>query len=201
MSSISKHIKHQFFLYTGIVFILIMSGCNSSNKEKTPIVPAKGIDTIKTVVQEEIPDIQLPDSGQQYFKVVVTKNNQPLAQYEGDFPLGTFVDDNFTLQLPASKRMLKISHFLVLYFKGVKEGSFPLAVSGSEKGKPTMIFTPEKDGAYGVNTSMSTGTLNITKYSKKMVSGNCTASGKDIEGNRIAIKTSFINVKNNNLDQ
>jgi hypothetical protein len=112
-----------------------------------------------------------------------------------------FDEANFNIEFPASKRMLKISHSLVLYFKGIEMGTFAIAPSGSEKGKPTIIFTPEKDGAYGIGVSMLSGNVTITKYSTQAVSGNLNAEGKDTDGNSINVTAAFINVKNNNLNQ
>jgi hypothetical protein len=169
---------------------------NKENKQ-TPVQvqPIKEPDTV-------IPSLTpLQDSGQQYFRIAVQKNNQPLAAYEGDFPIGFSDGDNFTLELAASKRMLKISHLLVLYFNGITTGTFPVAASGNEKGKPTMVFTPEKDGNYGISVSPDEGEVIITKYSAKTVSGKFTSKGKDMDGNSITIQAEFINVKNNNLEQ
>lgn len=187
-----------------VLTLFLLFSCQQKQKEsgnienkQTPaqVQPDKASDTI-------IPSLtHLQDSGQQYFRIAVQKNNQPFAAYEGDFPIGFFDGDNFTLELPASKRMLKISHLLVLYFNGIKTGTFPVVASGNEKGKPTMVFTPEQDGNYGISVSPDEGEVTITEYSEKAVSGKITARGKDMEGNSINIQAEFINVKNNNLDQ
>jgi hypothetical protein len=103
--------------------------------------------------------------------------------------------------MPASPRMLKTSDFLVLYFRGVTPGTFPIAPSGSEKGKPTLIFTPVVDGNYGVGVGATEGKVTITKYSANSVTGSIDAKGKDTDGNEITIKASFMNVKNNDLDK
>ncbi len=191
--------KTNFFLLIATCCIL---SCNQNNKRGAAekiVIDTNTKNKVNLIVTEQ--PLVIADSGQQYFKVTVTKNNQPYIQYEGDFPIAMFDEANFNIQFPASKRMLKISHFLVLYFKGIAVGSFPVAPSGNEKGKPTIIFTPEKDGAYGIGVSMLSGTVSITKYSKQAVSGNIDAEGKDTDGNTIHIKASFINVKNNDLNK
>ncbi len=190
--------------------LLLLSLVSCKQKQKGNIATGKMQDTtlaqqgknsdtaVESLVSALIP---LKDSGQQYFRIAVQKNNQLFAAYEGDFPIGFFDGDNFTLELPASKRMLKISHLLVLYFNGITTGTFPVAASGNEKGKPTMVFTPEIDGNYGISVSPDEGEVIITKYSAKTVSGKFTSKGKDMDGNNIAIQAEFINVKNNNLEE
>jgi hypothetical protein len=179
-----------------------ITSCNPQNKkantEKITVDTAIKSKSIVTVAEQPL---AITDTGQQYFKVTVTKNNQPFAQYEGDFPIAMFDETNFNIQFPANKRMLKISHFLILYFKGIQSGSFAVAQSGSEKGKPTIIFTPEKDGNYGIGVPMLTGTVSITNYSQKTVTGTLEAEGKDTDGNIIHVKAAFINVKNNDLNK
>jgi hypothetical protein len=175
---------------------------NSTTQEKKDTVLVQQKNLSDTVAPAQVLSlVSLKDSGQQYFRISVQKNGNRFAAYEGDFPIGFFDGDNFTLELPASKRMLKISHLLVLYFNGITTGTFPVAASGNEKGKPTMVFTPEQDGNYGISVSPDEGEVTITKYSAKTVSGKFTSKGKDMDGNSITIQAEFINVKNNNLDQ
>jgi hypothetical protein len=198
---LSFNLLHLFFSST-----ILFCSCNSAkrNKDGDKFVTVAGDTTTikqKSVEKTNTPLLNITDTGQQYFKITVTKNNQPYCTYEGDFPIAMFDETNFNIQFPASKRMLKISHFLVLYFKGIAVGIFAIAPSGSEKGKPTIIFTPEKDGAYGIGVSMLSGNVTITKYSTQAVSGNLNAEGKDTDGNSINVTAAFINVKNNNLNQ
>jgi hypothetical protein len=122
-----------------------------------------------------------------------------MATYEGNWPIAEFTGDYCTIQMPASKRMLKISNYLVLYFRGITKGTFPIVSSGSEKGKPTLIYTPEKDGAYGVGVGANEGSVEIGKYSEKSLSGKLNAKGVDENGQEIIIKAEFINIRNNNL--
>ena len=184
----------------------LLLSCNSKDKKSTTVEngsnPTKDTITVKERTDENITTTPLiiNDTGQQYFKVVVTKNNQILAEYEGDFAIPLFSENLFNLQMPANKRMLKISHFLVLYFNSPAVGSFPIAPSGNEKGKPTLIFTPEVDGNYGIGISADSGTVVFTKFSDKTLSGSIDASGKDTEGKKIHIRAAFINLKNNSLE-
>lgn len=173
--------------------------CKSSAKKQVPaVIVQQTKEIVKAVVEDSTSAAALKDTGQQYFTVTVFKDNKPYIHYEGDFPAATFDGDNFALQLAASKRMLAISHLLVLYFNGISKGVFPIVPDGNEKGKPTMIFTPEKDGNYGLNISADTGSVTITSYTPKSVSGKCEAKAKDSDGNEILIKAEFINVKNLN---
>lgn len=190
------------------VIFFIIAACKqstTSSKEEQKgkpdsVIPVKEA-AVATQENETPPLPALKDTGQQYFIVSVLKNNQPYISYEGDFSIGVFDGDYFILQMPASKRILKISHLLILYFKGIATGTFTVAPSGSEKGKPTLVFTPEKDGNYDIGVSAEEGQVTITKYSGNSVSGSIDAKGKDMDGNTISIKATFINAKNNNLDQ
>jgi hypothetical protein len=157
----------------------------------------KAIDTTKTKTST-IPSLgELPDNGKPFFKVAVYKNNEPFAQYEGDWAIALQSGKLLSIQFPASKRMLKISHGMIMYFNSPSEGSFQIVPSGNEKEKPVIIFTPEIDGAYGIAVSAASGTVNLSKFLNEQISGNIDAVGKDEKGNSIIIKASFINVKNN----
>lgn len=186
----------------GFVLFLSCNNNGSKNNEK-PKDTLSATTTEKTTAPpiNQIPEIIMPaDSGKPYFKVAIYKNVQPFKSYEGNFAIASFSGDYLTLQMPASPRMLKISDFLVLYFRGVTPGTFPIVPSGSERGKPTLIFTPETDGSYGVGVSAAEGQVTITKYSVKSVSGSIEAKGKDTDGNDIIMKASFMNIKNNDLE-
>lgn len=186
-----------------IIFFISCKNNSSKNNEK----PKDSISTAPVAKKDtpsvvQTPEITMPaDSGKPYFKVAVYKNDQPYKSYEGNFPIATFLGDYLTLQMPASPRMLKTSDYLVLYFKGITTGTFPIAPSGSEKGKPTLIFTPEIDGSYGIGVGANEGQVTITKYSARFVTGSIEAKGKDTDGNIIIMKASFMNVKNNDLDK
>lgn len=192
-----KRLHMKLFAAYCIAISVTAFGCKSSAKKQEPaVIVQQPNEKVNPVVKDSTSAATVKDTGQQYFTVTVLKNNRPYINYEGDFPAATFDGGNFTLQLAASKRMLAISHLLVLYFNGVSKGFFPIVPDGNEKGKPTMIFTPEKDGNYGLNISAETGSVTITNYAPKSVSGKCEAKAKDSDGNEILIKAEFINVKN-----
>jgi hypothetical protein len=196
-----KALPAQLFAACCVTISIAAFGCKSSAKEPEPaVIVQQPKEEVKKVVEDSIAVSALKDTGQQYFTVTVLKNNQPYIHYEGDFPAATFDGDNFTLQLAASKRILAVSHLLVLYFNGIAKGVFSIVADGNEKGKPSLIFTPEKDGNYGSGISADSGTVTITDYSPKSASGKITGKGKDEEGNEIFIKAEFINVKNLNLN-
>ena len=184
------------------MLVVLLAACNNASQKKVVENSIKK-DTISTANTTKINTedvLQIKDTIEQYFKVAILKNNQPYINYEGDFPLGIYAGKNFNLQFPASKRMMKISHYLVVYFKEPSVGTFPIAASGNEKGKPTLIFTPEVDGSYGIGVAATEGQVIITKYSPAAVSGSLTAKGKDTDGNSIEIKSVFQNVGNHNVD-
>ena len=184
------------------LLVFLIAACNNTNQNKTAEKNTLK-DTTQTAIATKINTedvLQIKDTAQQYFKVAILKNNQLYINYEGDFPLGIYAGKNFNLQFPASKKMMKISHYLVVYFKEPEVGTFPIVASGNEKGKPTLIFTPEVDGSYGIGVAATEGQVTITKYTATSVSGNLTAKGKDTDGNKIEIKAVFQHVSNNNVD-
>jgi hypothetical protein len=185
--------------------ILILSCHNNTSKTNEKTKDSAATTTTEkpaTPPVVQIPELTMPaDSGKPYFKVAIYKNGQPFKSYEGNFSTALFSGDYFTLEMPASPRMLKISDFLVLYFKGITTGTFPIAPSGSEKGKPTLIFTPVIDGSYGVGIGATEGQVTITKYSGKSVTGTIDAKGKDTDGSEIIFKAAFMNAKNNDLEK
>jgi hypothetical protein len=191
-------------IFLGVMMAFIIAGCNSSSEKNTAATKTKNLPP-QQQTKQPIADLYtmppLTDTGQQYFQVRVWKNDSLLAGYEGDWPIAAYADNNFNLQMAASERMLKISHFLVLYFNSPGAGTFPIVPSGNEKGKPTLIFTPEKEGSYGIGISAEEGTVNISAYSEKKLSGTIEAKGKDENGNEVLIKANFINIKNNNLSE
>ena len=103
--------KNNNLLY---LFVFLLAACNSTTQKKVvENYPIKdSVLAFKLIKTDDV--LQIKDSGQQYFKVIILKNNQPCINYEGDFPLGIYAGKNFNLQFPASKRMMKISHYLVL---------------------------------------------------------------------------------------
>ena len=105
-----------------ITFITVL-GCNSSPKNDKQISRVVKNDSEKTPEQKEL---NIVDTGQVYFKVNCTKNNQPYINYEGDYPVGSRLDSDFTIQLCASKHILDVSDMLNIdiYIKGIVTGNF-----------------------------------------------------------------------------
>lgn len=188
-------------------FALILTGCKEQeNKPQTSKSETIATDSTKTIISAGS-DMTVPalpavtDSGKPYFKVAVYKNNRPLVSYEGDWAIAISNGNNFNIQFASSKRALKISDLLILYFNGASTGTFPLVAYGNEKGKPTLIFTPELNGSYGIGVSAFTGSVVISKYSTEAVSGTIDAEGKNENGEVVQVKAAFVNVRNNNVGE
>ena len=187
-----------------IFYSLLLLSCkqtkNADSSQKKEVIdsPENKSAIAATKPGINIPPLSaIPDSGKPFFKVAVYKNNEPFAQYEGDWAIALQSGKNMSIQFPGSKRMLQISHGLIFYFNSPALGSFQVAPSGNEKEKPVVIFTPEIDGAYGIGVTATSGQVTLTSYSDKQISGNIEASGKDEKGNTIYIQAAFINIKNN----
>jgi hypothetical protein len=190
------------------IFLIIT---HVSCKQKTSTAEAskehqglKTKDTTTAMVEKPAPLIPtmaaLPDSGKPFFRVAVYKAGKLFTQYEGDWAIALQSGKLMSIQFPASRRMLKISHGMIMYFNSPSVGTFPVVFSGNEKAKPVVIFTPEVDGAYGIGVSAATGTVNITSYEPNNLAGTIEAEGKDEKGNTLNLQAAFIHVKNNISD-
>ena len=187
-------IKFCPFVRPSLFFVLVCLfaavGCQSSAKP-TPGLLAANDAGVNAVVQNEVTVV---DTGQVYFKVVGTKNNQPLLSYEGDFPTATQQDTFFTVGLGASRDVAVWSDMLsiTIYIKNMTTGSFPVVgMLYAVEGKATMLLTSPKDG----NASQpKEGTVTITKFTDSHFSGRF--EGKSVqEGNAMSISGVFLNVK------
>jgi hypothetical protein len=199
----SPNSKRDMLLITALSFCILFASCKQNTGSTTAtdkIVKdtAAGTAAVKPQTESSIPPLaELQDNGKPFFKVAVYKQNKPFVAYEGDWAIVLQAGKNMNIQFSASKHLMKLTHGMTLYFNSPSEGSFPIAPSGNEKGKPVVIFTPEEDGAVGLAVSPSSGTVKITKYSNSLISGTIEASGKDVNGAAVFIQAAFINLKNN----
>ena len=172
-----------------IACMALSVGCNTSPKNDKAMQ-----DSIKNTAGKIIKPMELPvaDTGQVYFKVNVTKNNEPYIKYEGDYPTGSRFDSDFTVQLCASKHILEQSDMLNIdiYIKGINTGSFPVIVN-NEQGKATMLMTPVKGNSFAI----SEGSVAITKYNDSFISGKFEGRGIDYDSNKMMISGVFLNLK------
>ena len=164
-------------------------GCNPSPKNEKIISDSNRNDAEKIIKPMELP---IADTGQLYFKVSVTKNNEPYIKYEGYYPTGSRLDSDFTVQLLASKHILEQSDMLNIdiYIKGINTGSFPVIVS-NEQGKATMLLTPVKGNSF----TAAEGSVVITKYNDSFISGKFVRKGIDYDSNKMMINGVFLNLK------
>lgn len=171
--------------------IVNIAGCKSFVKNDKEITAETKNDSEKI---SEIKELNIADTGQVYFKVDVTKNNQPYINYEGDYPVGSRYDSNFTIQLCASKHILEVSDMLNIdiYIKKITTGNFPVMVN-SEQEKATMNMTPLKGNSFAPGE----GIVTITKYNDSLISGKFAAKGMDYDSNKMIIKGVFLNLKYN----
>ena len=164
-------------------------GCNTSPKNEKAISDSAKNDAGKIIQPMEF---TIADTGQVYFKVNVTKNNEPYIKYEGDYPTGSRFDSSFTVQLCASKHILEQSDMLNIdiYIKEMITGSFPVIVN-NEQGKANMLMTPVKGNSFAV----SEGSVAITKYNDSFISGKFEGRAIDYDSNKMTISGVFLNLK------
>ena len=174
------------------MFITVSPGCKPSVKNDKEIIAETKNDSEKI---SEIKELNIADTGQVYFKVNGTKNNQPYINYEGDYPVGSRFDSDFTIQLCASKHILDVSDMLNIdiYIKGIATGNFPVIV-GNEQGKATMLMTPVKGNSF----TPGEGSITITKYNDTLISGKFEGQGIDYDSNKMSVRGVFLNLKYNN---
>jgi hypothetical protein len=183
------------FILSALFIILCIAettGCKPSVKNDKEIIVETKNDSEKI---SEIKELNIADTGQVYFKVNITQNNQPYINYEGDYPVGSRFDSNFTIQLCASKHILEVSDMLNIdiYIKGITTGNFPVMVN-SEQGKSTMNMTPLKGNSFAPGE----GIVTITKYNDSLISGKFAAKGMDYDSNKLLVRGVFLNLKYNN---
>ena len=171
--------------------IVNIAGCKTFVKNDKGIIAETKNDSEKIAGQK---DLNIPDTGQVYFKVNITQNNKPYINYEGDYPVGSRYDSNFTIQLCASKHILEVSDMLNIdiYIKGTTTGNFPVVVN-NEQGKATMNMTPLKGNSFAPGE----GIVTITTYNDSLISGKFTAKGMDYDSNKMIIKGVFLSLKYN----
>jgi hypothetical protein len=174
-----------FILLGASVFI----GCKPSLKKDKELTAETKKDLEKP---EELSELNIPDTGQVYFKVNVTKNNEPYLNYEGDYPVGSRLDSDFTVQLCASKHILDVSDMvnIDIYIKEIVTGKFPVIVA-TEQGKATILLTPVKGSSFVPDE----GSVTITKYDDKLISGKFEGRGMDYDSNKMSISGVFLNLK------
>jgi hypothetical protein len=173
--------------------ILASAGCTTSeNKNKIAADTLKIIGVNKPAIKE----LPIVDTGQSYFFVNAMKNDAPFIHYEGDYPIGSRLDSDFTLQFNASRHILDVSDMINIdiYIKSIVTGSFPL-VTTTEQGKANLILTPLK----GTTFEPVDGSVAITKYSETLISGKFEGHGIDPDSNKVSITGYFLNVKYSGL--
>jgi hypothetical protein len=173
--------------------LLVSAGCTTvENKNKLVS------DTLKVIAASApaIKESPIVDTGQSYFFVNATKNDAPFVHYEGDYPIGSRLDSDFTLQFNASRHILDVSDMINIdiYIKGMVTGSFPL-VTTTEQGRANLILTPLR----GTTFEPVDGRISITKYNESTISGKFEGHGIDPDSNKVSVTGYFLNVKYSGL--
>ena len=191
----NKTVKINLSITAKILIIVmcftISAGCNPSAKNDAQTAAEIKSDSGNITLQKE-PNIL--DTGQVYFKVNVTKNNQPYLNYQGDYPIATKQDTFFTIQLNASRDLSIPSDVLGIdvYIKQMSTGSFPVVgILNREQGKATMLMTTPKGNAF----QSKEGSVTITKYTDSLFSGKFEGKATNYEGNKMAVNGVLLNVR------
>jgi len=190
----NKKIKNG--LTTSIILLILVAGCNNNDKNiktKTAVN-----DTASLAREIKTTEAAVVDSGQVWFRVSVTKNDTPYIKYEGNWPLLLSSNNSTTIQLAASKKLMSITNMLTIYLHGLPAGKVDVVLSNREKDKASMIMSQVINGNYDIPIMPSEGSINITKNTGKILSGNFEARAIDANKQTFVVTGTFLNVGVNN---
>jgi len=183
-----------------IIFMLLLFSCKNDQQKKTieeTISSATGTAVTKkqSIEPKKIEEEPLvTDTGQTWFKIIVTRNDSSYINYEGSWPVYLTTEGFATLAFTASKGALVISHGLTLYISGSSSGRMPI-VRSEKKGEVSMTMIPEVNGAYSLPISPDTGFIEFTKNDGKVISGYFNAHSTNEYKDVYRFKGQFLNVK------
>jgi hypothetical protein len=186
-----------------ICISLIALSCNNDQQQKAVKETAATKDTIASAEKrqpeqkKELEQLPIVDTGQTWFRVMITKNDSAYMDYEGSWPVFFLSGNSATLQLSKSKKIMSVTDILTIYMNGMPSGKVPIVLSNREKGTVSMIMSPVTDGAYGLPISPTEGFMNLTKNVNEIVSGNFEAKAIDANKDVYLFKGYFLNTKIN----
>jgi hypothetical protein len=186
-----------------ICISLIALSCNNDQQQKAIKETAATKDTIASAEKrqpeqkKELEQLPIVDTGQTWFRVMITKNDSAYMDYEGSWPVFFLSGNSATLQLAKSKKIMSVTDILTIYMNGMPSGKVPIVLSNREKGTVSMIMSPVTDGAYGLPISPTEGFMNLTKNVNEIVSGNFEAKAIDANKDVYLFKGYFLNTKIN----
>jgi hypothetical protein len=191
-----KNIKIKNGITTSIILLILVAGCNNNDKNINTKTAINDTDSIATEIKTT--EVAVVDSGQVWFSVSVTKNDTPYIKYEGDWPLLLSSNNSTTIQLAASKKLMSITNMLTIYLHGLPVGKVDVVLSNREKDKASMIMSQVINGNYDIPIMPSEGSINITKNTGRILSGNFNGKAVDAYKNVFILTGVFINVEANN---
>jgi len=186
----NKKIKNG--ITTSIILLILVAGCNNNDKN---IKTKTGLNDTASLAREiKTTEAAVVDSGQVWFRVSVTKNDTPYIKYEGNWPLLLSSNNSTTIQLAASKKLMSITNMLTIYLHGLPTGNVDVVLSNREKDKASMIMSQVINGNYDIPIMPSEGSINITKNTGKILSGNFNGKAIDADKNIFMVSGAFLNV-------
>jgi hypothetical protein len=186
----NKKIKNE--ITASILLLILVAGCNNNDKNIRPKTAAN--DTASPAKEIKQTEAAVVDSGQVWFSVSVTKNDTPYIKYEGNWPLLLSSNNSTTIQLAASKKLMSITNMLTIYLHGLPAGKVDVVLSNREKDKASMIMSQVINGNYDIPIMPSEGSINITKNTGKILSGNFEARAIDANKQTFVVTGTFLNV-------
>jgi hypothetical protein len=182
---------------------LIILSCNDRQQAKTSDSDstAKENNTTAAIIPPEQKKAEEPiavvDTGQTWFRVMITKNDSDFMDYEGSWPMLLTANNFATLQLSRSKNIMSVSDILTFYIYGLSVGTKPIVTNAGKTGEVSMIMSPVKDGVYGLPIIPEKGSFTITKHDSTRISGNYEGEVVIEQKDIYKFRGAFLNVKFN----
>ena len=167
-------------IYT-FLFLSIITACsNNSNKADDEIF----------INKTEIKSTDTPTH-----KVIVLKNDKPFMAFESPYSDFLLNKGYLTMSLFEKDDVKKDASSILLVAQNVTIGTFPIYNGGlgMKEGQPRVVIDEQKNGqATNATLLITEGTVTITSFDGKSISGNIKGTGNVMEDNsKLSIEASF----------
>lgn len=191
-----RYMRRLIFLLSALIIL----SCNNNQQKKTSAVDSS-VNATAALTQPDQKIVEEPlavvDTGQTWFRVLITKNDSAFMDYEGSWPMLLTANNFATLQLSRSKNIMSVSDILTVYIYGLSVGKMPVVTNAGKTGEVSMIMSPVKDGAYGLPIIPDKGSFTITKHDSTRISGSYEGEVLHDQKDLYKFRGAFINVKFN----
>lgn len=177
---------------------LLLFACSNNNTIAEKETNAK-VESGNAATSKKTPVAKI--AGEMYHKITITKNDSAFTILESDYAEAykDHVGYRISFSNDRERAVLFADHFFHLDFKAPAIGTFSLV---AEEGKdeenilPQLQFVPYKNGESIGTCVINTGSLHITQFDDKIISGDFEATYTDLKlKDNYKIKGAFENIK------